>query len=71
MSSSISIQSKGVEYFIWQMHNDPLDELHVGEEVLDAMEVNEKYDLAFCSSKKKKKGLLLFALAAWLCYVLR
>lgn len=52
MPSSISILAKRVEYFICQMHDDPLAELHVAEVELDAMEVNEKYDLAFCSSKK-------------------
>lgn len=54
------------------MRNDPLAEPHVGEVGLDAMEVNENYDLAFCSSEKQKKGPLLFVLAVWLCcYVLR
>lgn len=54
------------------MCNDTLAEPHVGEVGLDAMEVNENYDLAFCSSEKQKKGPLLFVLAVWLCcYVLR
>lgn len=57
MSSSISILAKRVEYFIWQMCNDPLAEHAVGEAELDAVEVNEKYDLAFCSSEKTKRAL--------------
>lgn len=72
MSSSILILSKRIEYFIWEMRNHPLAEPHVSEVGLDAMEVNENYDLAFCSSEKQKKGPLLFVLAAWLCcYALR
>lgn len=49
MSSSISILAKRAEYFIWQMCNDPLAELHVSKVELDAVEVNEKNNLALCS----------------------
>lgn len=47
------------------MHSSSLAELHVGEEELDVMERNEKYGLA--CSLSKKRGSLLFVLAAWLC----
>lgn len=60
MSSSVSILVKRVEYFIWQMHKNPLAKLHVGEVELDAMEVNESYDLAFCSSKEVRALCYLY-----------
>lgn len=42
------------------MHKNPLAKLHVGEVELDAMEVNESYDLAFCSSKEVRALCYLY-----------
>lgn len=70
MSSSISILSKRVEYFIWQMRNKLLAELHVGEVELNAMEVKKKVWLGFLFIKKKKRPFIICigSLAVLLCF---